>query len=39
VPGARAEIGTAGIRDSDTSSKPGTCDTKLFKACKELKNG
>jgi hypothetical protein len=32
--GALAEMGTTRIRDSGTSSKPGTWEMKLFKACR-----
>jgi hypothetical protein len=35
APGGLTEIGNARIEASDSSSKPGTCATKLSKACKE----
>jgi hypothetical protein len=38
ISSARDERGMSIIIDFGESSKPGTCETKLFKACKESEN-
>jgi hypothetical protein len=37
APGTQDKIGTVGIGDSGNSLKPGMCEMKLFKVCKESK--
>jgi hypothetical protein len=39
APTTQDEIGTVGVGDSCNSLKPGMCEMKLFKVCKESKKG